>query len=378
MKELLTLIIYNFKRIFRNKGNIVSYFIVPIVISVLLINVLSGSSGNKISIYIENKDKGIFSRDLIERLKTEGNFQIKESKINNVKEEIMKEKIDVALIIPENFTDSMYIGNPKKVELITLKGEEVTHFISGAINIYINNLKDIYKYSKGNREEFNSIYKSYSAEGIKVEEVKIKDLSRNKGATTFALGFFIMFMILFASSISRLILKDNLSGMSKRICITKIDEKKYILGNVITNLLILMVQSLAVVLILERLIKISTFIPLKYIILILWTFSLCAVALSMLIISFSRSMNGASILTSLIITPTSMLSGSFWPREIMPKFILDISNFIPQTWAIDAFSRASKGEGIEKFYINILIILGFSAMFFIFATFKSKSHEKYI
>lgn len=371
MRELLVFIKYNFKRFFRKKSNILSYLVVPIAISVFLVSQGNGAGSGRLKIGIENKDGGKLSQNLIDNLKTEEKISVITVKAEDIKKDIIKENIDLAITIPEDFTEAMYKGEDSKIELITLKGEETTAFIGSSINLYINNLKDIYKASKGNREVFNKIYSNYKANGFKFEKEILKDESNAKKASATLLGFFLMFMFICSSATSRFILKDKIDKTYHRICMTKVDRKKYILGNILSNFFILMIQSTLGFLIIQKGLKFNTQAYFIDILIVLWSFALCSVSLSMVIITFAKSTNSVTVLNSLIVTPTCMLGGCFWPRELMGDTLKKISNFIPQTWAVDALNKAIEGESIKTFYINILILIGFSAIFFLLALYKS-------
>src|SRR5690625_7614400 len=58
---------------------------------------------------------------------------------------------------------------------------------------------------------------------------------------------------------------------------------------------------------------------------VLWLFSLVAVGVSLVIIAYSNTRSTASGLSNLVILPTIMVSGGFWPVEIMPDFLQKIS-----------------------------------------------------
>lgn len=213
--------------------------------------------------------------------------------------------------------------------------------------------------------------KILKANGFKFEKEILKDESNAKKASATLLGFFLMFMFICSSATSRFILKDKIDKTYHRICMTKVDRKKYILGNILSNFFILMIQSTLGFLIIQKGLKFNTQAYFIDILIVLWSFALCSVSLSMVIITFAKSTNSVTVLNSLIVTPTCMLGGCFWPRELMGDTLKKISNFIPQTWAVDALNKVIEGESIKTFYINILILIGFSAIFFLLALYKS-------
>jgi ABC-2 type transport system permease protein len=109
---------------------------------------------------------------------------------------------------------------------------------------------------------------------------------------------------------------------------------------------------------------------------ILMLFGLTAIGIGMVVISFSKSTAEAGNLSTLIITPTCMLGGCFWPNSIMPDTLTKIANFTPQKWVMDTIISIQSGSTIKEVYINILIIILFALVFFAIAAFKMKSSDK--
>jgi ABC-2 type transport system permease protein len=55
-----------------------------------------------------------------------------------------------------------------------------------------------------------------------------------------------------------------------------------------------------------------------------------------------------------------------WPREVMPDFILSISNFVPQTWIMKGMTDlVARGSDINAVLVPCAVLLVFSAIFFI-------------
>ncbi|HBG38891.1 MAG TPA: ABC transporter permease, partial [Clostridiaceae bacterium] len=79
---------------------------------------------------------------------------------------------------------------------------------------------------------------------------------------------------------------------------------------------------------------------------------------------------------SLVITPMCMLGGCFWPREIMPKFLIEISNFVPTTWVLKGAKKAFFSTGIWDIKYELLILLLFSAVFFLLGIIRKADIDK--
>jgi ABC-2 type transport system permease protein len=119
----------------------------------------------------------------------------------------------------------------------------------------------------------------------------------------------------------------------------------YIVGNGLAGLAIIVVQILFIQLLMKYAFRIETFVPDLPMFAVLFLFGLVAVGFGMAITAFSRSSMFANVLSNLIITPSCMIAGCFWPAELMPQSLKRLSYFVPQRWALAAVQKAQVGGG---------------------------------
>jgi ABC-2 type transport system permease protein len=94
-------------------------------------------------------------------------------------------------------------------------------------------------------------------------------------------------------------------------------------------------------------------------------FALTSVALGMAISSFSKDLRQDNAMAYLITIPMSMIGGCFWPREIMPKALQQLSNFSPVTWVLKATEKLLYGSSINAIGGEIAVLLLFALVFLI-------------
>ena len=83
-------------------------------------------------------------------------------------------------------------------------------------------------------------------------------------------------------------------------------------------------------------------------------FSLVCVSLGTAVNSYAKDLHKAGIMSSLLLSPMCMLGGCWWPLNIMPKFLQDISNFIPTTWIMKSYNDLLVGKNSWTLQINWL------------------------
>ena len=134
-------------------------------------------------------------------------------------------------------------------------------------------------------------------------------------------------------------------------------------------------QSILIIVSSKYIFKVNTGVPDLQLLVILTLFGFVCVTLGILIVAFTDTSRQASSMATLIIVPTCMLSGCWWPIEIMPKFMQKAANFLPQTWALEGVKELQSG----KTFLSIMPILGilaaFSLAFFLIGMYKMKSSE---
>lgn len=381
MRNIFLLISNLFKVTFRKKGNIIVYILLPVasvLLSLMIYNTV-GSSVMQIG-YIDHDNTSI-SRDTIEGLGTVNGYKVAEVKEEDAKEMLLANKVYAVVIIPEGYEESIHNGVTKKIEIMSVKGFDTTVWIENYLNLHSRNLSDLSVASSGDKEAFNMMYDNYKRNKLSVSEIKISDERTGKEMTVTSLGFLIMFVMLGAGFTTQLILKEKRERTFYRIASSPVKISEYILSHIITCLLIELIQITVVIIFLEYVFRIKSFVPPQIMFIILFAFALVACGISLLVTSFSSSSYMASTMNTLIVTPSCMLGGCFWPVYLMPKFMQNISYLTPQRWALSAVDKIQKGFNFDKILINIIVLILYSAVFFAIAGLrlrKLKSVEKFV
>ncbi|MCY6369647.1 ABC transporter permease [Clostridium ganghwense] len=376
MKNVIILVLNTLKVTFRKKSNIFSYLIVPLVSMLIIMSIMNGGGSAKIKIGVVDKDNSIISTDMVKYLESTGKFESVYINEANIDGKVVNREVNLAIIIPESFSEEIYNNKLENIKIVSIEGKEITAWIENYTNLYIQNLLDISKASEGNRDEFNDMYKGYKNQALKLNSEKVVDKRLNKQLTQSGVGFLIMFILIGATSTSNIILKEKRERTYQRICSTPVNSKIYIMGNVFVNFIIITVQILLAIFAINTILKVNMYMPDYQLFLMLLLMGAVSIGIGMIVVAFSKSTSEAGYLSTLIITPTCMMGGCFWPIELMPEKVQKISNFIPQKWAIEAIKKLQSGAGISEIYINMLILIGFTVVLFLVAAFKMNNTDK--
>ncbi len=92
--------------------------------------------------------------------------------------------------------------------------------------------------------------------------------------------------------------------------------------------------------------------------------AIVSVSLGILLSSAAKREAQAVQFIPLIVLPCFLLAGIFWPVEAIPSFIRPLSYIIPPTYGVEAMrSVVLRGWGLEKIWLDIVILLAFAVVF---------------
>ena len=370
MKDILWLIQKTLSVLLKNKKGLLIIIGLPIAGSLIAFLMYGNAGQGTLNIGIVNNENHYIANDTVKFI--EGIDHVKVSKIQSseVEEKLASKKLDAVITLDSGFSQSVRDGKPSHIEVSSIKGAQITGFIKSYLYNYIDNITAISKVAQNDQSTFEKMYANYQKNSFKLTAHTLKDTSKNKDMTNQTVGYLIMFMLFSAVNFSELILKEKENRTYFRLLSTPIDGKKYILSNVAVNMLILIVQIVVTVLFMTNVFHININMPLIVMIGVLIIFGLIAIGLSLAIVSFAENSTSANAMQNIIITPTCLLAGCFFPFEIMPASVQKIAEFLPQRWLLDTLTKLQQGTQFADLYLNILILFAFAISFFLIAIYK--------
>jgi ABC-2 type transport system permease protein len=370
MKDIMWLVMNTLSVTFRKKKNIIMYLCMPLI--GIFISLLAYGDETKMVLHvgIVNDDPSYVTADTIHFLEGLDNLKLKKIHENDVQTNIASGNLDSVITFEKGFSDSVLKGNPNHIQLTSVKGAEVTAFVKSYLTQYIQNISSISKAADGDMALFKKLYNQYQTANFKVTNHDLKDTSKNIGMTNQTIGFLIMIMLMSAGNLSEIILSEKENRTFYRLLSTPINARKYILSNVIVNLIVMTIQVLITLTAMTTIFHININIPIWDAAVVMFLFSLISVGISLVTTAFSKNRSSAGALQNLVVMPTVMLSGCFWPVEIMPESLKKISNFLPQRWTLDTLTKLQEGNSLSGLYLHLIILVTFAIAFFLIAIFK--------
>lgn len=370
MRNIFLIIINTISITFRKKGNILVFLFLP-VLGVIISSAMYGNSqSSPLRVGIADMDESIISSYIAESLEKKGEMIVEKIQESDIKTKLIKGQFGAVLAIPEGFSEKMLEGSAPKLEVHALGGNETTAWVQNYINIILENINYMVLASGGDNILFNNMFRDFTTGSLQIQSQMLQDKAVNIFITRQSLGFLVFFILLGCTQTAEIMLKDKRNRTYYRICAAPVSSKAYVISNILVNMMIVVFQLVLIIFAVMKIFKIDTLVPDHMLMLVLSCYGLAAVSLSMMIIAFSDSSHHASLLSTLVVTPTSMLAGCFWDIEMMPQVMRKASYFTPQRWVIDALEKMQTARSINDATINIVILLAFASVFFAIAAYR--------
>ncbi|TCP29015.1 ABC-2 type transport system permease protein [Scopulibacillus darangshiensis] len=369
MRDILWLIRNTLSSTFRQKKNIIMYLCLPLIGIFVAILAYGGEQPMTLHIGVASHDQSYITDDTIKFLNDLDNVKITKINDSEVQDKITSGALDGVITFKSGYSGSVLNGDPGHIQITSIKGAQVTSFVKSYLYRYIDNISAIAKAAGGDQAAFKTMYHGFQGTGFKLKAHSLADTSKNKDMAYQTIGFLIMIMLMSAGNLSEIILLEKENRTYFRLLSSPINARKYIFSNIVVNMIVMTAQILITLTVMTTIFHIDINVPFWEAAGVMLIFALIAIGLSLVTVAFSNSRSAASGLQNLIVMPTVMLSGCFWPVEVMPESVQKIADFLPQRWALDTLTKLQDGD-VSHIYLNIMILFAFAIAFFLIAIYK--------
>ena len=356
---------------FRKRSTLILYFGLPIA-GIVASFLLYGSAGTaELRVGIVNEDRGQqIAADAVGFVANLDHVEIVNVSRGELKEQLAASKLDSGLVIDSGFSESVRSGSPDHIAIESVKGAQVTAYMKSMLHGYIDNIAAMGKIAGGDDAKFGQLYDLYRSSEFKLTSEFVNDTSLAKQMSYQSIGFLLLFMLNSASSLAELMLKHRENRTYYRILSSPINAKTYVLANITVNAVVMAVQIVIALFFMKVVFRMDPGISIYEMFALLAIFAVVSISLSLVIIAFSKSSGMAGALQNLVIVPTCLLSGCFFPLSIMPEALRRVSDFLPQSWVLQSIEKLQEGAPFGSIWFHLSILLAFAAVFFLIATYK--------
>lgn len=375
-KNMGWLIWFTLKREFRKASNLLIYFGLPIA-GVLVSMLLYGNNGSVgLVIGIVNEDGNeIAAADTVRFIQEMNHVRLSVMNKEEMHQLLYTGKLDSGVILEKGYSESLLAGEPGHILIQSVKGTEVTVFLKTMLNGYIDNIVALGQAAEGDPDQFKLLLDSYRQDEFRVETETVNDHSNMKQMTYQSIGFLILFMMTSAVNLSELILNTKEDRTFFRIIASPVSSRTYVTANIIVNMIVMLVQIVFTLICLRYVFQLDSGVSVLKLTGLMALFALNSVGISLVIIAFSKNRGISGALQNLIITPTCLLAGCFFPLEVMPSALRKVADFLPQSWVLQSVEELQSGGGFNDIVLNLGIMLAFTVVFFLIAAYQFSRND---
>lgn len=342
---VLTFVKINTRRFFRDRVALFFTIGFPLIFLFVFGSLNSGSGGVSFDVAVINQSKSDFSNQFVDNLKKTSVLKVNTevTDLDTAKEKMNRSELDAAIVLPSSFGDTEpTTGKPGgAAEVVyTQNNEQSGQALKGL-------LEGVFK---GVNSQFVSTDMPFT-----VKSTQLNERSLSAFDYTFAglLGFAIIGMGIFGPINVFPELKKM--GILRRLSTTPLKVWQYFLSTMIGQALIGLI-SLAIMFIIAILVfklqVVGNYFELSLFLIVSITMIL---GIGLALGGWAKNERQVAPLANIVVFPMMFLSGTFFPRFLMPEWLQNVSNFLPLTPVIDGI-RLITTEG--KHLVDILPQIG--------------------
>ncbi len=359
MFTVMTFVRINTRRFFRDRLALFFTIVFPVIFLFVFGGLNSGDGNISFRVALLNHSQSGFAKDFVEQTKSSEVFNIEDSATNleQARDLMIKSQLDAAIVLPKDFgtvkSGQQYPSG--QIEVIYTQNNAQ----SGAalVSVLENQFKGVNA----------KIVEQVTPFTVKGEQLSEKSLSAFDYTFAGLLGFAIIGMGIFGPVNVFPELKKM--GILRRLSTTPLKVWQYFLstmiGQAIIGLLSLAIMF-AIAMIVFNLKIIGNPIELA-LFLVLGIVTILGIGLALG--GWAKNERQAAPLSNIIVFPMMFLSGTFFPRFLMPEWLQNISAFLPLTPIIDGIRLiATEGKhlweigpqlGLTALWLIVIYIIAF-------------------
>ena len=335
----------NTKRFFRDRLAIFFTIIFPLIFLFVFGSINNGGGDISFNVALLNQSSSNVAKDFTKKANQDGVLKVSQdvTTLDQAKEKMSRSEIDAIIILPKDF------GEVQKGQKIPTGQAEIVYSQ--------NNAQSASALASVLNTQFKGINSQFvkTNEPFTVKSTELNERSLSPFDYTFAglLGFAIVGMGIFGPVNVFPELKKM--GILRRLSTTPLKVWQYFLatmiGQAIVGLLSLVIMFVVAITVFH-LNVVGNYLELT-IFLILSIVMILGIGLALG--GWAKNERQAAPLSNIVVFPMLFLSGTFFPRFLMPEWLQSLSGFLPLTPVIDGI-RLIATEG--KHFIDILPQLG--------------------
>ncbi|MWC26777.1 ABC transporter permease [Paenibacillus sp. MMS18-CY102] len=357
------------RRMIGSRKDVFLTLFLPAIVLAVIIGLVANQQGRNAVIEVTNKDQGPFGKAIVELLQKEKKYTVKwlnEGTEEQRKQSVMGEKTDAAIFIPADYSSQLLSGQQPKVTMfrlneqlwnaslaLALQAESARQYHGALLLQSSHALNERHLVSLLDHKQLIQSELTPTALGVAKDQ-------------PITIGIMLLFVLILVTRSIGLVMEDREKRTMARMYAAPVRALDIAVGNFLGSVATGTVQLFIMVGLSCYAFGYDPGLSPVMLFLVLECFLFAAVGLCSAVAGLVRNGMQLGQISNMVITPTCMISGCFWPVSFMPDYMQKLANITPQLWAIEAINRLSMGQGIHTAVMPIIILLLFAAVLLAF------------
>ena len=356
-----------------------------IFMPILLIGILGAAFGNmmgedevapieKFQVGVVNLDEGELGSALEKEVFMNGLPELISAKAMTEQElehQLKQQALSVGVIIPQDFSDHIILGEESKVEIISIPSASIQTSIvenvvmqftqTASVNVIamqvagaLNMGKDLQAMAEIPAERMDII-----------EEIAVKQEQKPVGSFQYyAAGMGVMFLLMTVVTGVSAMIEEKEQDVYNRLLVTKLSHHHYLIGKFIGLLFMSAIQFFIIILGTRYLYNVNWGEEMTGVVVVGLSFVVSVCGLGVLLgslVKTEKTFNVAGMLATQIM---AAVGGSMVPLYVFPEWMNSIVKFLPNALALQTFLELMSGAGLSQVLIEsgILVAIGVGSL----------------
>lgn len=334
------------RRVFRDKTALFFTFAFPLIFLFVFGGIFGRSNGTSFKVAVVNDSKSQYARQFVDQVNNNKLYKVSDDvhSLDEAKDKMSRGQLDAAIVLPADFGDQKgdYPGGQAQI-YYTQNNEQASQALTSIMQSQFQALN----------AKFVSTATPFT---VKATQLNLQHLTPFDYTFAGLLGFTIIGMGIFGPVNVFPELKKN--GVLRRLHTTPLKVWQYFLANVVSQStvgLLTIAIMFVIAIIVFNLNVVGNWLAL--IVFLILSISMI-LGIGLALGGWAKDERQAAPLANLVVFPMLFLSGTFFPRFLMPQWLQTVSNYLPLTPVIDGIRLiATEGKSLLQIGPQIGLVL---------------------
>lgn len=352
----------------KSPATIVLLFVMPLVFSFVFGSLQAGDEEKPVVNIVESENElGI---EIAKLFRQNNKYEWTTVSLEKAKKNVSDQKVIAAIVIPDDMEKRLQEKSPLFETIVYQQTEQylaLSPYLEGTAILVHQLFNDSMQLQEG---EFQNVLRSMASNKlIELTNQSVGDLEEEPVNLT-PIGFTIMFMMFAITGAASEIHTERTQKTWQRLNTSPINKFQLLCGYLLSFFVIGWIQ-LGTLMVVMKIIFGVNWGNLFYLIPFASLTILMIVGFSIMLAGLTKTKHQAEVFNAILIVSTCMLGGVYWPLDIVPPIMQQISKFVPQSWMMSGFEEIMSGSINQSILnMNIIVLGGFTSLFLVIGLFK--------